>query len=63
MASVSHYLGNADSQSDEGFLPLRVLLAKHLVEKNGGRFSADRSDSEMDVVRMEFPIVEYRKES
>ena len=63
MASVSHYLSNAGSQSDEGFLPLRVLLAKHLVEKNGGRFSADRSDSEMDVVRMEFPIVEYRKES
>jgi len=63
MASVSHYISNAGSQSDEGFLPLRVLLAKHLVEKNGGRFSADRSDAEKDVVRMEFPIVEYRKES
>jgi hypothetical protein len=57
-------LGNSDSPcDDEGLLPLRVLLAKHLVEKNGGRFIADKSNAEKDTIRMEFPIVEYRKEN
>jgi DNA-binding NtrC family response regulator len=64
MESVAHYLGNSDSPcDDEGLLPLRVLLAKHLVEKNGGRFIADKSNAEKDTIRMEFPIVEYRKEN
>jgi DNA-binding NtrC family response regulator len=63
MGSVSHYLGNSGSQPEEGLLPLRVLLAKQLVEKNGGRFIADRSDAEKDIVRMEFPIVEHGKEN
>ena len=63
MGSVSHYLGDSGSQPEEGLLPLRVLLAKHLVEKNGGRFIADRSDAEKDIVRMEFPIVEHGKEN
>jgi len=63
MGSVSHYLSENGSQSEEGLLPLRLLLAKHLVEKNGGRFVADRTDAEKDIVRLEFPIVEYGKEN
>jgi DNA-binding NtrC family response regulator len=63
MGSVSHYLSDGVSPAEEGLLPLRVLLAKHLVEKNGGRFIADRSAAEKDIVRMEFPIVEHGKEN
>ncbi|HEX6769037.1 MAG TPA: sigma 54-interacting transcriptional regulator [Candidatus Binatia bacterium] len=63
MGSVSHYLSDSGLQPEEGLLPLRLLLAKHLLEKNGGRFIADRSDAEKDIVRMEFPIVEYGKEN
>lgn len=63
MGSVSHYLGDGGSQAEEELLPLRLLLAKHLVEKNGGRFFADRTDAEKDIVRLEFPIVEYGKEN
>jgi len=37
-------------------LPLRILLAKQLVERNGGRMVMDQSDSERDILRMEFPV-------
>lgn len=63
VGSVSHYLSDSGSQPEEGLLPLRLLLAKHLLEKNGGRFIADRSEAEKDIVRMEFPIVEHGKEN
>ncbi len=63
MGSVAHYLNDGRLQAPESLLSLRVLLAKHLVEKNGGRFTADQSDAEKDIVRMEFPIVEYGKEN
>ena len=63
MGSVSHYLSDRNVQPEESLLPLRVLLAKHLLEKNGGRFTADQSDTEKDIVRLEFPIVEYGKEN
>ncbi len=63
MGSVARYLNDGRPEAEESLLPLRVLLAKHLVEKNGGRFTADLSDAEKDIVRMEFPIVEYGKEN
>jgi len=63
VGSVAHYLNDRSIQAEENLLPLRVLLAKHLVEKNGGRLIADWSDAEKDIVRMEFPIVEYGKEN
>jgi len=63
MGSVSRYLSDTGLRPEDGILPLRLLLAKHLLEKNGGRFIADRSDAEKDTVRMEFPIVEYGKEN
>lgn len=63
MGSVSHYLNAGGSEPEAGLLPLRLLLAKHLLEKNGGRFIVNRSDAEKDIVRMEFPIVEYGKEN
>lgn len=63
MGSVAQYLNTAVPDADDHLLPLRVLLAKHLVEKNGGRFTADLTDAEKDIVRMEFPIVEHGKEN
>ena len=56
VASIHHYLSDIEGQSQDGILPLRVLLAKHLVERNGGRFSVDQSDPEKDILRLEFPI-------
>jgi hypothetical protein len=40
----------------DNVLPLRMLLAKQLVERNGGRMIIDASDGEREILRMEFPI-------
>ena len=56
VASIAHYLSAPSSSPDENALPLRILLAKQLVERNGGRMTVDQSDSERDTVKMEFPI-------
>ena len=63
LSSIAHYLDKASAYSNESILPLRVLLAKHLLERNGGRFGIDPSDGERETLRMEFPIAEHRKES
>jgi DNA-binding NtrC family response regulator len=63
VSSIAHYLDKASAHASESILPLRVLLAKHLVEKNGGRFGVDPSDGERETLRMEFSIAEHRKES
>ena len=56
LASITPYLSILRT-ADENVLPLRILLAKHIAEKNGGRMVVDQSDSEKDVLKMEFPIV------
>jgi hypothetical protein len=56
VVSISQYLGSSSSRLSESALPLRVLLAKQLVERNGGRMTVDQSESEGDTVKMEFPI-------
>ncbi len=58
VASISQYLNEVGSGMKEGILPLRVLLAKYLLERNGGRFAIDASDREKETLRMEFPIAE-----
>ncbi|MGE5302962.1 MAG: histidine kinase dimerization/phospho-acceptor domain-containing protein [Alphaproteobacteria bacterium] len=55
VASMAPYL-TASKSSDEDVMPLRILLAKHVVERNGGRMVIDQSASEKDLVTMEFPI-------
>jgi two-component system nitrogen regulation response regulator GlnG len=55
VASMAPYL-TASKSSDEDVLPLRVLLAKHVVETNGGRMVIDQSAAEKDLLTMEFPI-------
>jgi len=56
LASISQYLTDSQAQSSEGMLPLRILLAKQLVERNGGRLVIDQSDPEKDILRLEFSI-------
>ncbi len=59
MASIGHYLDDASSRPTESILPLRVLLARHLLEKNGGRFNIEPSNGDRETLRMEFPIAEH----
>jgi hypothetical protein len=63
VASITHYLSNTSGESNESLLPLRLLLAKQLVERNGGRLAMDQSDNDRENVRMEFPIGEHGKEN
>ncbi|HEY7217613.1 MAG TPA: hypothetical protein VH985_04405, partial [Candidatus Binatia bacterium] len=59
VASITHYL-RENAGPNETILPLRVLLAKHLLERNGGRFGIDPSNADTETVRMEFPVAEHR---
>ena len=56
VASIAPYL-TASKGSDQNTFPLRILLSKHLVERNGGRMMIDQSDREKDLVTMEFSLV------
>jgi signal transduction histidine kinase len=56
VASITHYFDKSSSSANQSVLPLRILLAKQLVERNGGDMILDFSDSEKDILRMEFPI-------
>jgi DNA-binding NtrC family response regulator len=57
VASITHYLSDPSSgRSNETLLPLRILLAKQLLERNGGGLAIDQSDSDKETVRMEFPL-------
>jgi DNA-binding NtrC family response regulator len=57
VASIGHYFNASSSTAEQSTVPLRILLAKQLVERNGGRMTMDHSNSERDTLRMEFPIV------
>jgi DNA-binding NtrC family response regulator/uncharacterized protein YuzE len=63
VASISHYLSEQDSPENAGILPLRVLLAKHLLERNGGRFVINPPEGEKETLRLEFPVTEHRNEN
>jgi DNA-binding NtrC family response regulator len=56
VASITHYLNDPSGRSNDALLPLRILLAKHLLERNGGGLAIDQSDSDRETVRMEFPL-------
>ncbi len=56
VASITHYFDKSTSSPSESVLPLRLLLAKQLVERNGGNMTLDYSDTEKDVLKMEFLI-------
>jgi hypothetical protein len=56
MASITQYLGSVSEAAGESILPLRILLAKQLVERIGGGIAVDSTDAEKEIVTMEFPI-------
>ena len=56
VASISHYLDEQNSHANEVILPLRVLLAKHLLERNGGRLAVEPSEGEKETLRLEFSL-------
>jgi DNA-binding NtrC family response regulator len=56
MAAISQYFNNSAPKSGQGILPLRILLAKHLIERNHGRILIDDSEGDKAVVTIEFPI-------
>ena len=62
-ASISHYLNEQNSPANESIFPLRVLLAKHLLERNGGQFTMNLSNGEKETLKLEFPIAEHRNEN
>ena len=57
VTSITHYLTDGAAQPNGGgILPLRILLARQLVERNGGQFTLDQSEPDKDIFRLEFPI-------
>jgi DNA-binding NtrC family response regulator len=56
MASITQYLGSLTEAAGESILPLRILLAKQLVERNCGKIAVDSGNTEKEIVTMEFPI-------
>jgi light-regulated signal transduction histidine kinase (bacteriophytochrome) len=56
VASITHYLGAPSPPANQSTLPLRILLAKQLVERNAGDMTLDHSDPERDTLKLEFPI-------
>jgi DNA-binding NtrC family response regulator len=56
VAAITHYFDKSSSSPKETVLPLRILLAKQLVERNGGNMILDYSDTEKDLLKMEFLI-------
>ena len=56
MASITQYLGSLTEAAGESILPLRILLAKQLVERNRGTIAVDSTDPEKEILTMEFPI-------
>jgi DNA-binding NtrC family response regulator len=55
--SLANYLGDATAPGKENLLPLRIMLAREIVERSGGRFGMDQTDGDREVVTMEFPVV------
>ena len=56
LASITHYFNASAPSSADAILPLRMLLAKQLVERNGGRMALEGVSGERDVLRLEFPL-------
>jgi hypothetical protein len=57
VASIAHYLDEKTS-AQENLLPLRVILAKHLLETNGGRFETS-AGGDKEILKMEFPVAKH----
>ena len=57
LTSIAHYL-DEKAGAQENLLPLRVILAKHLLETNGGRFETS-AGGDKEILKMEFPVAKH----
>jgi DNA-binding NtrC family response regulator len=55
--SLAHYLKEGDVPATHDIVPLRIMLAREIIERSGGRFGMDQTDGHRDIVSMEFPVV------
>ena len=55
--SLANYLSDESSAATENILPLRIMLAREIVERSGGRFGIEQTDGDREIVTMEFPVV------
>jgi signal transduction histidine kinase len=56
MPSLMNYLGDVSTNGRESLLPLRLMLAREIVERSGGRLDIDYKNDHREVVIMEFPV-------
>jgi DNA-binding NtrC family response regulator len=57
MQSLANYFKDGDVPATNNIVPLRIILAREIVERSGGRFGMDQTDNNRDIVTMEFPVV------
>ena len=57
MRSLDNYLQDGDLAPAKNIVPLRIILARQIVERSGGRFDINETDANRDVLTMEFPVV------
>ncbi|HWO41541.1 MAG TPA: histidine kinase dimerization/phospho-acceptor domain-containing protein [Candidatus Eisenbacteria bacterium] len=53
---ITHYLAAAPGEAPLEVLPLRLLLAKQLLERNGARMTTEHLGDERDLIKMEFTL-------
>jgi DNA-binding NtrC family response regulator len=56
VASISHYFKVPSEAVEESVRPLRILLAKQLLERIGGGMEIDSSENDKETIKMGFPI-------
>jgi len=56
MISLTHYLDLSSSAVEEEGLPLRILLAKILLQRIGGGLAVNRLEGGKVLIRAELPI-------
>ena len=56
LPSIAHYLTGSAGYTNSNILPLRMLLAKQLIERNGGRLVLHGLETEAETIRMEFSV-------
>ncbi|HEX2230196.1 MAG TPA: histidine kinase dimerization/phospho-acceptor domain-containing protein [Candidatus Binatia bacterium] len=57
MQSLANYFNDGDLPAPNHIVPLRIILAREIVERSGGRFRMDETDGGRDILKMEFPVV------
>ena len=57
MQSLASYFNDGDLPAPSHIVPLRIILAREIVERSGGRFLMDETDGSRDILKMEFPVV------